>query len=179
MVRTKASTSSSSGIRAVAAKAPRKSLGSSYSGGQSSSSGSSTPNKRSDKFCGGNSYFPRPTPQWQKPISGFFSVQTKDKSFVKSITKDVDNGVNKENIDPGVSGTSMKSIQPSHSKGITNEKPHNSKNTGASPSGSSLAATSSSSCAAGSSGLSSSTAGSSGIKEKRRRLMIESDSDDD
>ncbi|GIY60585.1 hypothetical protein CEXT_9951 [Caerostris extrusa] len=28
---------------------------------------------KSDKYSGGNPYCPRPTPEWQKPITGFFS----------------------------------------------------------------------------------------------------------
>ena len=185
MVRTKASMSSSSGVRAVAAKAPRKSLGSSYSAGSSSNSGISTPGKRSDKYGGGNSYCPRPTPQWQKPISGFFSVQPKDKFHSKSaLNSETDADINKENIDPGVSGSSLIKHKPSSSQHLTDHKQsvETCSTSGAAAASSSITAgPSGSSCTPGSSssGAGSSKAGPSGIKEKRRRLVIESDSDDD
>ncbi|XP_037563922.1 PCNA-associated factor-like [Dermacentor silvarum] len=68
MVRTKADGAS----RAVGAKSFRKTLSS--PGAASSSSSSSSPGSRKtkgDKYGGGNSYCPRPTPPWQKEISGF------------------------------------------------------------------------------------------------------------
>ncbi|XP_037511600.1 PCNA-associated factor [Rhipicephalus sanguineus] len=65
MVRTKADGAS----RAVGAKAFRKSMSS--PGGASSSSSPSSRKPKGDKYGGGNSYCPRPTPPWQKEISGF------------------------------------------------------------------------------------------------------------
>ncbi|KAK2834783.1 hypothetical protein Q7C36_015484 [Tachysurus vachellii] len=73
MVRTKADSVPSSYRKAVAASAPRKSLGASSSGNYSSSSSSSqasTPGK--NKYVGGNPVCPRPTPKWQKGIGDFF-----------------------------------------------------------------------------------------------------------
>uniref|UniRef100_A0A224YPG3 PCNA-associated factor n=1 Tax=Rhipicephalus zambeziensis TaxID=60191 RepID=A0A224YPG3_9ACAR len=65
MVRTKADGAS----RAVGAKAFRKSMSS--PGGASSSTSPSSRKTKGDKYGGGNSYCPRPTPSWQKEISGF------------------------------------------------------------------------------------------------------------
>ncbi|KAM4734276.1 PCNA-associated factor [Anableps anableps] len=71
MVRTKADSVPASYRKAVAASAPRKSLGSSSANAAaSSSSHSSTPAK--NKYAGGNPVCPRPTPTWQKGIGDFF-----------------------------------------------------------------------------------------------------------
>ncbi|CAL8291959.1 unnamed protein product [Boreogadus saida] len=74
MVRTKADSVPGSYRKAVAATAPRKSLGSSTSGNNGSGSSSScapgTPAK--GKYAGGNPVCPRPTPDWQKGIGDFF-----------------------------------------------------------------------------------------------------------
>ncbi|XP_077374018.1 PCNA-associated factor [Festucalex cinctus] len=72
MVRTKADNVPASYRKAVAASAPRKSLGSSASNSPSSSStqASSTPAK--NKYAGGNPVCVRPTPTWQKGIGDFF-----------------------------------------------------------------------------------------------------------
>ena len=72
MVRTKAE---GGAARTVASKAPRKNLG---GGGSSSAAsraiaaaagGTGTPSKSG----GGNSYNPQPTPEWQKPLTSFFT----------------------------------------------------------------------------------------------------------
>ncbi|XP_031168964.1 PCNA-associated factor [Sander lucioperca] len=70
MVRTKADSVPASYRKAVAAAAPRKSLGSSSANASSSSSQSTTPAK--GKYAGGNPVCPRPTPDWQKGIGDFF-----------------------------------------------------------------------------------------------------------
>ncbi|XP_077425273.1 PCNA-associated factor [Vanacampus margaritifer] len=71
MVRTKADSVPGSYRKAVAASAPRKSLGSSASNSASfSSSQASTPAK--NKYAGGNPVCVRPTPTWQKGIGDFF-----------------------------------------------------------------------------------------------------------
>uniref|UniRef100_A0A8C6WJ43 PCNA-associated factor n=1 Tax=Neogobius melanostomus TaxID=47308 RepID=A0A8C6WJ43_9GOBI len=71
MVRTKADSVPGAYRKAVAASAPRKSLGASSSNASSSSSnGSATPAK--GKYAGGNPVCPRPTPTWQKGIGDFF-----------------------------------------------------------------------------------------------------------
>lgn len=69
MVRTKADSVPGSYRKAVAASAPRKSLGASSSNATSNSQ-SSTPAK--NKYAGGNPVCPRPTPTWQKGIGDFF-----------------------------------------------------------------------------------------------------------
>ncbi|KAF7656554.1 hypothetical protein LDENG_00039600 [Lucifuga dentata] len=69
MVRTKADSVPATYRKAVAASAPRKSLGSS-SANSSTSSQSSTPAKT--KYAGGNPVCVRPTPTWQKGIGDFF-----------------------------------------------------------------------------------------------------------
>ncbi|XP_020790964.1 PCNA-associated factor [Boleophthalmus pectinirostris] len=70
MVRTKADSVPGTYRKAVAASAPRKSLGTSSSNSASPSSGCSTPAK--NKYAGGNPVCPRPTPVWQKGIGDFF-----------------------------------------------------------------------------------------------------------
>ncbi|KAA0724740.1 PCNA-associated factor [Triplophysa tibetana] len=71
MVRTKADSVPGSYRKAVAASAPRKSLGASGStNSQSSGAQSGTPVK--GKYAGGNPVCPRPTPTWQKGIGDFF-----------------------------------------------------------------------------------------------------------
>uniref|UniRef100_A0A8C5PPS8 PCNA-associated factor n=1 Tax=Leptobrachium leishanense TaxID=445787 RepID=A0A8C5PPS8_9ANUR len=75
MVRTKAdsaaSGSSGSGSyrKAVAARAPRKSFGSSPC---PSNNATSPTGKKADKYAGGNPVCVRPTPTWQKGIGDFF-----------------------------------------------------------------------------------------------------------
>jgi len=83
MVRTKAD---SSGRKAVAAKAPRKVLGSSGGGGAGPSAVGSPAGKVS-KYAGGNVVCPRPTPEWQKGIGSF-------------LTKTPKSPKDKENADP-------------------------------------------------------------------------------
>ncbi|XP_061780356.1 PCNA-associated factor [Nerophis lumbriciformis] len=73
MVRTKADSVPGAYRKAVAASAPRKSLGSRSANASSSSSYSSdsaTPVK--NKYAGGNPVCQRPTPTWQKGIGDFF-----------------------------------------------------------------------------------------------------------
>ncbi|XP_028678649.1 PCNA-associated factor [Erpetoichthys calabaricus] len=70
MVRTKADSAPASYRKAVAATAPRKSLGASSSANSSAGSSSGTPSK--NKYAGGNPVCPRPTPTWQKGIGDFF-----------------------------------------------------------------------------------------------------------
>ncbi|XP_015254351.1 PREDICTED: PCNA-associated factor [Cyprinodon variegatus] len=71
MVRTKADSVPASYRKAVAASAPRKSLGAS-SANAASSSGSSCSTPAKNKYAGGNPVCPRPTPTWQKGIGDFF-----------------------------------------------------------------------------------------------------------
>ncbi|XP_005795868.1 PCNA-associated factor [Xiphophorus maculatus] len=71
MVRTKADSVPASYRKAVAASAPRKSLGSSLANASSSSSGHSSTLAK-NKYAGGNAVCPRPTPTWQKGIGDFF-----------------------------------------------------------------------------------------------------------
>ncbi|XP_066525770.1 PCNA-associated factor [Hoplias malabaricus] len=70
MVRTKADSVPGAYRKAVAASAPRKSLGASSSNSSCSSPQSGTPAK--NKYAGGNPVCPRPTPTWQKGIGDFF-----------------------------------------------------------------------------------------------------------
>ncbi|KAI1889406.1 hypothetical protein AGOR_G00162550 [Albula goreensis] len=70
MVRTKADSVPGSYRKAVAAQAPRKSLGASSSVNAAGSSQAGTPAK--NKYAGGNPVCPRPTPTWQKGIGDFF-----------------------------------------------------------------------------------------------------------
>ncbi|XP_061077319.1 PCNA-associated factor [Conger conger] len=69
MVRTKADSVPGTYRKAVAATAPRKSLGASSSANASFSQ-TGTPAK--GKYAGGNPVCPRPTPTWQKGIGDFF-----------------------------------------------------------------------------------------------------------
>ncbi|XP_030627722.1 PCNA-associated factor [Chanos chanos] len=70
MVRTKADSVPSTYRKAVAASAPRKSLGASSSSNSPNNSQAGTPAK--NKYAGGNPVCPRPTPSWQKGIGDFF-----------------------------------------------------------------------------------------------------------
>ncbi|XP_063053827.1 PCNA-associated factor [Engraulis encrasicolus] len=70
MVRTKADGVPGTYRKAVAASAPRKSLGASSSANASCSSPTSAAAK--SKYAGGNPVCPRPTPTWQKGIGDFF-----------------------------------------------------------------------------------------------------------
>ncbi|KAM9503210.1 PCNA-associated factor-like isoform 3-T3 [Salvelinus alpinus] len=72
MVRTKADSVPGTYRKAVAASAPRKSLGASSSANASSGSQAGTPGESKSKFAGGNPVCPRPTPTWQKGIGDFF-----------------------------------------------------------------------------------------------------------
>ncbi|XP_045163073.1 PCNA-associated factor-like isoform X2 [Mercenaria mercenaria] len=88
MVRTKADAGCSSGSRkAIGGNAPRKALG----GAGPSSAGASPSGKAAGKYAGGNPVCPRPTPEWQKGIGGFFTQP------------DISD---KENTEPTVSDTS-------------------------------------------------------------------------
>ncbi|KAK3912412.1 PCNA-associated factor [Frankliniella fusca] len=80
MVRTKADST------ATGAKAPRKALSSTPSRSVSTDS-----DGKSKTYGGGNSYHPRETPDWQKPITTFFARPQPDSS--------------KENISSGTSST--------------------------------------------------------------------------
>uniref|UniRef100_A0A3B5MBW8 PCNA-associated factor n=1 Tax=Xiphophorus couchianus TaxID=32473 RepID=A0A3B5MBW8_9TELE len=66
MVRTKADSVPASYRKAVAASAPRKSLGSSLANSKF------THSHTKNKYAGGNAVCPRPTPTWQKGIGDFF-----------------------------------------------------------------------------------------------------------
>ncbi|XP_062402670.1 PCNA-associated factor [Sardina pilchardus] len=70
MVRTKADGVPGTYRKAVAASAPRKSLGASSSANASSNSQAAAAAK--GKYAGGNPVCPRPTPAWQKGIGDFF-----------------------------------------------------------------------------------------------------------
>ncbi|XP_008410838.2 PCNA-associated factor [Poecilia reticulata] len=72
MVRTKADSVPASYRKAVAASAPRKSLGSSSANASSSSSSGYSSNPAKNKYAGGNPVCLRPTPTWQKGIGDFF-----------------------------------------------------------------------------------------------------------
>ncbi|XP_043981829.1 PCNA-associated factor [Gambusia affinis] len=72
MVRTKADSVPASYRKAVAASAPRKSLGSSLANASSSSYGGHSSTLAKNKYAGGNPVCPRPTPIWQKGIGDFF-----------------------------------------------------------------------------------------------------------
>ncbi|KAH9508702.1 hypothetical protein Btru_049661 [Bulinus truncatus] len=78
MVRTKADGCASS-RKVVAAQAPRKGLG----GSSSSSSDAGSPSGKG-KYAGGNPVCQRPTPEWQKEISTFFTKPSSDSAPVKN-----------------------------------------------------------------------------------------------
>lgn len=80
MVRTRADNCAR---KAVAAKAPRKVLGASSSGGAGSSSGMMSPSGKVGKYAGGNAVCDRPTPDWQKGIAGFLVGTPKGKENAK------------------------------------------------------------------------------------------------
>ncbi|XP_067658454.1 PCNA-associated factor-like [Haliotis asinina] len=69
MVRTKADGGCAASRKVVAARAPRKSLGSSAAGCSSAAS----PKSGKAKYAGGNPVCQRPIPDWQKGIGGFLN----------------------------------------------------------------------------------------------------------
>lgn len=75
MVRTRADTLPGTYRKVVAARAPRKVLGSSTSASNFTSSSS---RKAEHKYSGGNPVCVRPTPKWQKGIGEFFRLSPKD-----------------------------------------------------------------------------------------------------
>uniref|UniRef100_A0A3Q3XE40 PCNA-associated factor n=1 Tax=Mola mola TaxID=94237 RepID=A0A3Q3XE40_MOLML len=89
---------------AVAAAAPRKSLGSSSSNNSSSSSQCSTPAK--NKYAGGNPVCPRPTPTWQKGIGDFFGGPPRKPEKENQMPQEVEDG--EEAGGSGVSKASRK-----------------------------------------------------------------------
>ncbi|XP_035645558.1 PCNA-associated factor-like isoform X1 [Oncorhynchus keta] len=105
MVRTKADSVPGTYRKAVAAAAPRKSLGASISANALSSSQAGTPAK--SKFAGGNPVCPRPTPTWQKGIGDFFGGPSRkpDKENHLPQSDDEEAGVS------GVSKSSRISLQ--------------------------------------------------------------------
>ncbi|XP_064475019.1 PCNA-associated factor-like [Ornithodoros turicata] len=75
MVRTKAD----GACKAIGAKSSRKGIAIARASGGASSSSAGAKGSGSDKYSGGNPYCPRPTPPWQKEISGFL-IKTKPTS---------------------------------------------------------------------------------------------------
>ncbi|KAM9854205.1 PCNA-associated factor [Aulostomus maculatus] len=98
MVRTKADSVPASYRKAVAASAPRKSLGSS-STNSSSSGQAATPAK--SKYAGGNPVCPRPTPTWQRGIGDFFGGPSRKPEKENQRPQEVEDGE-----EPGGSGVS-------------------------------------------------------------------------
>ncbi|BFZ23487.1 hypothetical protein BsWGS_26526 [Bradybaena similaris] len=80
MVRTKAD-GCASNRKVIAAQAPRKSLG---GAGPSSSSADGGSPAGKGKYAGGNPAVQRPTPEWQKGISTFFTKSDSSQSSSKS-----------------------------------------------------------------------------------------------
>ena len=79
-------------LTAVAAKAPRKSLGASSAAGSSTSP---TSGNKSNKYGGGNPAVYHETPEWQKSVSDFFIKKAPSES--KSAKKSEKENVNPEN----------------------------------------------------------------------------------
>ncbi|XP_075884795.1 PCNA-associated factor [Nelusetta ayraudi] len=91
MVRTKADSVPGTYRKAVAASAPRKSLGSTAAtNSASSSSAASTPSK--NKYAGGNPVCVRPTPTWQKGIGDFFGGPPRKPEKENQRPQEVDDG---------------------------------------------------------------------------------------
>ncbi|XP_074533054.1 PCNA-associated factor [Halichoeres trimaculatus] len=106
MVRTKADSVPGTYRKAVAASAPRKSLGSNAANASASSSSQcSTPAK--NKYAGGNPVCPRPTPTWQKGIGDFFGGPPRKFEKENQSPQEVDDG--EEAGGSGISKTSRKS----------------------------------------------------------------------
>lgn len=82
MVRTKAD---GGGRKAVAAKAPRKVLGSNASSG---GAGGAMMSPKAGKYAGGNATFERPTPEWQKGINSFFNNMQRNEKENSSPTEE-------------------------------------------------------------------------------------------
>lgn len=88
MVRTKAGSSS---VRVAGAKAPRKVAHVSIS-----STSTNSANGSSDSGKGGNPYFPRETPEWQKEITTFFTKPACDTTKESESLPDKEYNVSKE-----------------------------------------------------------------------------------
>uniref|UniRef100_A0A1B6KGJ9 PCNA-associated factor n=1 Tax=Graphocephala atropunctata TaxID=36148 RepID=A0A1B6KGJ9_9HEMI len=86
MVRTKDTAS----VKVVGAKAPRKVTPSAAT----SSVGSSSSGDSKKKCSGGNPYFPRETPAWQKPITQFFGTSDKPCTSTSASTCDKEQEMN-------------------------------------------------------------------------------------
>ncbi|KAM7415384.1 hypothetical protein PAMA_019961 [Pampus argenteus] len=91
MVRTKADSVPGTYRKAVAATAPRKSLGSSAANSAASSS-SQTGTPAKSKYAGGNPVCPRPTPTWQKGIGDFFGGPSRKPEKENQQPQEVDDG---------------------------------------------------------------------------------------
>ncbi|KAL5014129.1 hypothetical protein ScPMuIL_008399 [Solemya velum] len=106
MVRTKADGCAAT-RKVVASRAPRKALG----GGGGNSGSSSTPESPAgNKYAGGNPVCPRPTPDWQKGISHFFTggkpIGNKDSNSDKEVTpSSTASGASGDSAEPGPSAS--------------------------------------------------------------------------
>ncbi|XP_055134156.1 PCNA-associated factor isoform X1 [Symphalangus syndactylus] len=102
MVRTKADSVPGTYRKVVAARAPRKVLGSSTSATNSTSVSS---RKAENKYAGGNPVCVRPTPKWQKGIGEFFRLCPKDSEKENQIPEEAGSsglGKAKRNQEPPI-----------------------------------------------------------------------------
>ncbi|EAW77680.1 PCLAF isoform 6 [Pan troglodytes] len=102
MVRTKADSVPGTYRKVVAARAPRKVLGSSTSATNSTSVSS---RKAENKYAGGNPVCVRPTPKWQKGIGEFFRLSPKDSEKENQIPEEAGSsglGKAKRNQEPPI-----------------------------------------------------------------------------
>merc|ERR1712218_385132 len=87
--------------RTVASKAPRKALGGGGSSAASraiaSAAGGGVAGSPAGKYSGGNGYNPQPTPDWQKPLTSFFTPDpNKPPSMMKEASEEGDGETKKE-----------------------------------------------------------------------------------
>ncbi|XP_025245326.1 PCNA-associated factor isoform X1 [Theropithecus gelada] len=102
MVRTKADSVPGTYRKVVAARAPRKVLGSSTSATNSTPVSS---RKAENKYAGGNPVCVRPTPKWQKGIGEFFRLSSKDSEKENQIPEEAGSsglGKAKRNQEPPI-----------------------------------------------------------------------------
>ncbi|ROT85878.1 PCNA-associated factor [Penaeus vannamei] len=103
MVRTRADAGPT---KVSAAKAPRKVL-SAPSGGAGSSFSSPGRVSGKEKYSGGNSYNPQPTPEWQKGIGSFFKCIPKPQEGEGSSSSSSDKKETKPEVETGEGSSNL------------------------------------------------------------------------
>ncbi|XP_065671309.1 PCNA-associated factor isoform X2 [Hydra vulgaris] len=176
MVRTRAENSSR---KAVAAKAPRKSLGGESNGGSSMGSCYDSSSKNGNSFPLINHAKMWPTPAWQKGIKSFFS---KNENYEADTSCGCSSSGSVHTQDDITEPTTLVTENASNKELTTEDKENLLPSSGSSLTLSNTSASSSSSSsntsASSSSSSSSSTKGASKINSKKKRRVVMDDESD-